>query len=130
MNFTYIAKREITDDHEEGETYSIAIGPRAMEPSRSVVKNSIQAKDGTRETLHDRTDVFWDITTDVIREADLPLWKEFMASVEANEVFTFDPKGSANFTDDPRAVEMDGAYKPERIEMNPLYRLSFRLREV
>lgn len=131
MNFTYIAKRALQSGHSEDTAYSLDIGAREMIPRRSPVKNSVQAKDGTRETLHDRTDIFWDIVTGVVQEADLPAWEEFLASVEANEEFLFDPNGSADNPDDPRTVEMvEGYYTPERIEMTKMYRFNFRLREV
>jgi len=130
MNFTYIAKRRIQDSHDEDTAYAIDIGATTLNVSRTPVKNSVQAKDGTRETLHDRTDVFWEVTTGVVTEDDLPAWEEFLSSVEANEEFLFDPYGTSANPDDPRTVEMvDGYYAPQRLDRQ-LFRFSFRLREV
>ncbi len=131
MLFTYIARRKLLGAHTLNTAYSIASAQVRMEPSRSPVVNSHQAKDGTRETLQDRTDRLWEITTGKIHEDDLPAWEEFLASVEAFETFLFDPSGWVGLEVAPRSVEMTaGFYNPRRIESSKYFQFSFTLREV
>lgn len=93
----------------------------------NVVRNSHRSLGGgSPEVLIHRRDVQIDVTTGLILEADIKKWREFLASVEGGETFTFDRYGSIASPSEPLTVYLvDDSYTESRDSNLMRYRISF-----
>jgi len=91
----YTATRKIIGGHSPSVAYDIDFDASSIDRSTKVNNKSNFALNGNRETLLWNQDVIWNVTATFILQANLPLWREFLASVSAGETFTFDPYGTA-----------------------------------
>jgi hypothetical protein len=91
----------------------------------------------TTETLTFGREVFIDVVAlgplgALITEAQMLQWREFLASVEGQETFTFDRYGTLAAPVEPRVAQLDSAdYIEERIAgvgNAGLYKLAFRVK--
>jgi hypothetical protein len=83
---------------------------------------------GAVETVLQRRDVLWSLTTDFIAEAGLAQWREFLASVEGGESFVVDPYGTAAAPDTPLVVSLESdSYQENRVAPRQ-YTIDFTVR--
>ncbi len=116
--------------HGAGQAYSIEIAVARLDPDRQIIKHIKRAQSGDAETLRVRADRLWSLTTDWISPSDQPLWTEFLTSVEAGEIFEFDPYGTIDDPDRPRIVEsLDDAITPQRVGRTGKITYTLNLRE-
>lgn len=88
-----------------------------------------RAIDGTQEVLRYRGDVLYDVTVNEVPHATMPLWREFLESVDGGEQFTFDAYGTIASPDNAEFCVMDtNAYTEQRIQSTMIYNISFRVR--
>ncbi len=128
--FTYTAKRRIATGHSSGTQYSMEKAAGPLTPEDRIIKNSWRALGGNEETLLDRIETVWNLTTDWIREAELEFWQEFTASVAAGEQFTFDPYGTIAVPDAPLTVALENkAIRWARAGSKKIFTVSLTLRE-
>ncbi len=112
-----------------GQSYELELGLQRIELSEKSVTNTAESLSGVRETLLHRDTYYYDVTTLFITGAELPQWQEFMASVKAGEIFSFDPYGTVASPDNVVSVTLDGEPRYQRIGTGLLYSISFRMRE-
>lgn len=126
---TYTAKRNLASGHGAGTSYNLETDAEKIDPVRKVVGSSGVALDGTSEGVIDRIERGWSVQTDIIEEADRPLWEEFIDSVAALESFIFDAYGTTAAADNPQTVLLEqGSDSWSRVGSTMLYRLSFKVR--
>lgn len=128
---TYTAKDRgsLYAGHTAGSSYSLETDAEKLDPKRKVVGHQSEALDGTTEGSLDRIERGFSVLTDIITEAQRPLWEEFIDSVAVAEAFTFDPYGTIAAPDAPITVRMVGDAGWQRLGgMN--YRLSFEVRKI
>ena len=92
-------------------------------------KDTAVSLGGTMETLLHRENYFYDITTKLIAKANLLQWQEFLSSVKAGEVFSFDEYGTIATPDNVKSVTLDGDPTYVREGITDYFRISFRVRE-
>lgn len=125
---TYTAKRDLANGHTAGTNYSLDFGAEKLERSQKIIRKQNASLGRLRETIYHGRDQFWDVTTDYIDEADLPLWREWYASVAGGETFQFDAYGTIATPDDPVVVLLDSdTYRETRIGTLMTYQISFRI---
>jgi hypothetical protein len=113
----------------DGQLYTLEFKPTKLDRSEKFVRQKAQALGGARETLFQRSDVFWDVNSGPLIETDVPQFREFLASVAAGETFVFDPYGTLGAPDNSWSVEIDiEQYQEDRISMIRLYNFPFRVR--
>lgn len=107
------------------------------ERSVSVIGVKQQPKGGgPAETLIDRRDVKIKVTAlgstgvDLIAKVDLPKWREFLASCEGEEQFTFDRYGFAAAVDDPKPAVLDSNSYDEMRMATDQFKIGFTVRMV
>lgn len=84
---------------------------------------------GASETLVQRRDVFIDVATNLILEANIKQWREFLASVEGEETFTLDRYGTNAVPVEPlQVVLVNSDYQEARDSNLMRYRLAFKVR--
>ena len=113
-----------------GESYDLQIGMEQIDRSVKVNRNAQHPiGGGAPEVLfHSRAELI-DIRTDFILEAEIKQWREFLASVEAGESFTFDQYGTIAAPVEPRPAILENAdYSEARVATTMKYRLSLRIR--
>lgn len=113
-----------------GQQYSIEFTPRKLERRARVKREQHVALGGSSETIRHRRDVYWDIVTGRVLEAQLAQWREFLASVEAEETFTIDLYGTIAVpgTQIFEAVLDSDDYSEDRLGAIQRYTIGFRLR--
>jgi hypothetical protein len=99
----------------------------------AVVKSVQRALSGVAaETLLQRRDVFLDVASNLILETGLyniKQWREFFASVESGESFTFDRYGTIALPVEPKSAVLEGEGYTESRDSNLMrYRISYGLR--
>lgn len=131
---TYTARRSIIAGHTINVAYSLDLNvvdlPIDREPSVSVQRSL----DGQQETIRFHAVEFYNVVLAVHTASQIAAIKEFLDSVEAKELFTFDPYGTANVPAAPLTASMDSnGYQLVRQPRgqsgsNDDYRASFRVR--
>lgn len=128
-SITYTAKRSLKSGHSADTEYSIDFDAQVLGKSYKTVKTTQKSLGGQSETMRIRRDAFWDVKTDLLSEADLDDWREFMASTDAGETFTFDPYGTIASPDDAVSVEReDESDGEDRVGDSLYYTISFKVR--
>jgi hypothetical protein len=92
---TYIAQREIRLGHVVGTSYIIEFAAQGLDRSGKVEKSVSTSLGGQSEAIRIRRDIFWNVKSDIIPESLMNDWREFLASTDANESFTFDAYGTS-----------------------------------
>lgn len=111
--------------------YSIDFTPRRLERRVNVKRKRNISIGGSVETILQRREVFWELNSGRLLEADLPQWREFLASVEVGESFTFDPYGTLAAPDAPFACLLESEnYAEDRIGVTRRYIVSLRFRRL
>ncbi|MDH4274623.1 MAG: hypothetical protein OEW08_06265 [Gammaproteobacteria bacterium] len=116
--------------HAVGSSYNLEIGAQVLSKSREVIKQTNRALDGTAEAVITRAGYLWAVKTARVTQANLPIWEEFLASVEGNETFTLDPYGTVAVPDKPVTVEITDTPRIERIKSLMAYYASFSVRQI
>jgi hypothetical protein len=113
------------------QVYTLEFSPSVLTRSAESINKSVRSLGGATETILHRRDVFWDINSGPISESALGQWREFLASVEGGEQFSFDPSGvhGAPAAAFPVMLDMD-KYQEDRLSTSLLYGITFRLREL
>ncbi len=126
---TYTALRSLKTGHTASVAYTINFDAQALNKSHKTIKTRTQSLGGNTETIRVRRDTFWNIKTDLLAESELDDWREFLASTDAGETFTFDAYGTAASPDDPISVEReDEDDAEERVGETMYYTVSFKVR--
>lgn len=109
--------------------YSLEFGVERADRAVSVVRNVRQPLGGgAPEVLTHRREPVIDVRTTVIPEAKLPQWREFLASVEGGETFTFDRYGTIAVPVEQKTVMLENeSYAEEREGTMFNYRIAFRV---
>lgn len=96
---------------------------------KGVVKTEARSLDGTIETLTDKRNTFYNITTGVLIPDDYKFIIQFLDSCESGETFTWDRDGTLATPDNALAAYLDSnGYVEERLENIVDRRISFRIR--
>lgn len=113
------------------QSYSIDVDFMSDDRDRRVTKFLNVAIDGNTETLTQRRQDFFNITSSYLdtTSTDYPQFIEFLDSVESGESFSFDRNGSVATPDNVVAAWIDGnGYTEQRLENIIGRRISFRIR--
>jgi len=113
------------------QSYSIDVSFTNDDRERLVTKFKNVALDGNIETLTQRREEFFNITSAVLDTAlsDYPQFIEFLDSCESGEVFTFDRVGSIAIPDNAVSAFLSGSgYTEQRLDNITGRRISFRIR--
>jgi len=126
---TYTAKRNISSGHTLSTQYTMDFTMSRADRRHNVYNRQSESLNGTRETLRYYGSEFYDITVNEIEHADLPLWREFIESVDGGETFTIDIYGTEASPDNPVTATLESNYYAEqRIQTTLYYNISFRVR--
>ena len=118
-------------EHGPGEQYSLEKPAGPLDPEDRIIASYQRTLSGRQETLLDRIESVWNLTTDWIRETEVVYWQEFLASVAAGETFSFDPYGSISSPDSPRNVIVENkSFRWSRVGSKKVYTISMTLLEV
>jgi hypothetical protein len=104
----YVARRSIIPGHSINTEYRIDLACLDVVPARTPNVTVNQAIGGRRETLRFFADNFFDVSLAALSGTPLLQVEEFLRSVEAGEVFTFDEYGSVNVPSNPVNAEIEG----------------------
>ena len=113
-----------------GQSYNLEIGVERIDRSIKVDRSMQQPLGGgAPEVLfHSRVELVG-VRTDFITEAQIKQWREFLASVEGGETFTFDRYGTVAAPVDPRTAMLESAdYSEDRLRGKMTYQLSLKIR--
>lgn len=113
------------------QSYSIDVRFTADDRQRQVTKIQSVALSGNTETLTQRREDFFNITSQVLdtTATNYDQFIEFLDSCESGETFDFDRVGSVATPVDPRTCRIDGnGYTEQRLENITDRRISFRIR--
>ncbi len=112
-------------------TYSFDVSFTTDDRERKVTKFTNVALDGNAETLTQRRQEYFNITTSAMDtgSTDYPQMIEFLDSCESGETFTFDRVGTVAVPDDELVAYLDGSgYVEQRLPNITGRRISFRIR--
>ena len=134
----YKAKRSLISGHVLDVNYDLDLRLRDMDRQRQPVKTESRSQGGASETVYDRADVVWAITSAIyVDGAALENLREFLDSAEAGEQFQWSKYGSAGDSPDlsiPARLASTG-YTETRVQKKGAggqvdgYRLSFQIIE-
>lgn len=112
------------------QSYSLEFGGNRLDRSVKVQRSeALPMGGGAPEVLLYRRETFDEITTTWITEAQLLQWREFMASVEGGEVFTYDKYGTVAVPVSPKQATLASTeYSEAREGMDFVYRITFTVR--
>jgi hypothetical protein len=112
-----------------GQSYSLEPQFEQAERSVKMKRNEVQPlADVPPEVLLHRRETHFEMLTDILTEAELPQWREFLASVAAGESFTLDRYGTLAAPVEARqAVLASDDYSEKRLG-GQLYRIAFSAR--
>lgn len=114
--------------------WDIEFTPRMLNDTREGINQSLTAIDGSTVTTRMRTDEKFVVESGLLTYAQLTsqYWKEFAASVESGESFTFDARGTVASPDDPRSVILDPGSSVQFTHLHPVdkWRVSFTCRVI
>lgn len=111
------------------QAYELEFFPSVLERDVKIIRKASRSLGGAMETLLQRRDVFFTLNTGPILEAALAQWREFIASVEGGEVFTFDPDGLPGIPDVPFSAVLDSArYEEDRLSTTGHYSIELVIR--
>lgn len=114
-----------------GQSYSLEFKAEKVDRSEDV-KRSMQQPigGGAPEVLNYRSEVYVDVLTEILDEAtQVPQVREFLASVQAGEVFTFDRYGTVAAPVDPRQAMLSSEkYAEQRVMTSLRQRIPFQVR--
>lgn len=129
MYVTYTAVRSLIGGHSAATDYSLTFKASASERMAKTTRNSQTSLGGQTESLRVRQDVMWEIETNVVLEADIPNWREFLDSVDNCETFTLDLTGTVAVPVDPVSVEMvEDSYSEQRLGLTDNVKIRFKVR--
>ena len=126
VTYTAVDRGTLLAAHTAGESYTIEFDAQVLQRSQKRQNHQRTAMGGRTETLRVRKEIYWDVPTDFILQADLPEWYEFLDSVDAGETFTLDPYGTVASPDDPLTVELEGNPSEPREGSIKIYKIQFR----
>lgn len=128
---TYTARRSLIAGHVAGESYSFDQPLSAATPSAQSDRSRHVAMDGTTETVFNRVESRWQITTTILDSDGLRQMREFLDSALGGEAFTLDVYGTQAAPDSPTNVLLESdSYSVERVGTGHMYRVSFEVREL
>lgn len=114
-----------------GQSYSLEFKAEKVDRSEDV-KRSMQQPigGGAPEVLNYRSEVYVDVLTEILDEAtQVPQVREFLASVQAGEVFIFDRYGTIAAPVDPRQAMLSSEkYAEQRVMTSLRQRIPFQVR--
>lgn len=118
--------------HAVGESVSLEFGPEQADRSRKVDRTSQRAAGGgAAEVMLNYSDQFDNVRTGRQTEAQVLLWREYLASVAAGEVHTWDKYGTVAVPVAPVSVQLESEAVAEAREGGDFfYRVAFQLRLV
>lgn len=114
---TYTAKRNIIGGHTIDTVYQIETAFQIIDQDAREFGTSIEMLGGAIEYDLDRLTEFVSLRSDVVVEADLLEWKEFLTSVQGRETFSVDLTGTiASPGTDLSSIMHRGGFKPVRTQ--------------
>jgi hypothetical protein len=93
---TYIAKRRLIPGRIVGFEYDLDIEPAVLDLSDEADSSAHISLSGKTETVFNRLDETWSVTTVPLDMAGMLAFREFLASASDGQTITFDPYGTAN----------------------------------
>jgi len=126
---TYIAKRGVISGHTASMSYNLETSAMDVTPSHSADMSSNITLDGTTESLLNRIDKSYSVSTGWIASSSVDAWWEFIDSVAAAETFTFDAVGTIAVPVNPIIVVLEGKARCSHTAGGIWYRFSFTVRE-
>lgn len=126
--FSYTAKRKLISGHTEDTAYDIDIVCEQITAQVKTDKTVHTPWQGPPETIFRRADEYRNIATGIVpagAERDQIL--EFLYSVYAGEIFTFDEHGAAASPDNPVSAMLDGDFSEVVTSSRGLYKYSFKI---
>lgn len=117
--------------HGNGQQYTLESKATTLSKNRVRESNTEEAIEKSySQTLLHWSGYEWEVETDRFYHASLALWEEFEASVEARELFTFDPYGYVATPGTTYSVEAIKAPQIKRIAHRMEYACSLTVRVV
>jgi len=127
-NVQYLAARSLkagvlVDDPIDFD-FSVSVVDRSTKP----IGGSSVSLDGHEETVRDRTDEIYAITTVPVLEANFDDFRQFLDSCDGGEQFTFDPYGTSAAPVQPmNCILKSKGYKEKRVSQRYIS-VSFQVR--
>jgi len=113
-----------------GDEYSLDIGIDKDERTELVKSKAPVSIGGSQETVLQRVDVFHEININNVPKNSLPIYRNWLQSVNSGEVFTIDMDGTIALPEDPVSVISDGGHSENRVGTLDLYNIPVKLREI
>lgn len=131
VTYTAVDRDSLVSGHSAGTSYDLDFRAASIaRPRKRDVEASVSLS-GKTETLFNRQDKVWSITTTLVSDADYAQWEEFLDSVAAGEPFTLDAYASgAASPSDPKTVVLVGDPTEPHEAKTMKRRISFKAREV
>jgi hypothetical protein len=117
-------------EHGSGELYSIDFDGSMIYPTHSPDIEPSIAENGYTESVINRIDYGWTVTTTLRDLSARGSWREFLASVANYESFTFDPDGTSSVPISPVTVVMEGKQDFKPVDQTGQFRVNFQVREL
>jgi hypothetical protein len=113
-----------------GQSYTLETGIVQATRSVNVIRSEKQPiGGGAPEVLLQREEVFIDVTTSVLQESQIAQWREFLASVQGGELFTFDRYGTLASPVEPKSAMLAStSYTEMREGSSFVYQIAFKVR--
>lgn len=126
---SYTAKRSLMSGVNENDSitydFELSVIDRQAKPTR---KTQI-ALGGAQETLRERTEMFWNVTTVPVLESDIENFRQFLDSVDGGETFLFDPYGTLAAPVQVMACTLSSKGYTERRVSHRWLSVSFQVRQ-
>lgn len=131
VTYTAVDRGSLVSGHSDGTSYSLDFRAASINRARGRDAEESVSLSGKTETLFNRQDKTWTITTTHVEDADFGQWEEFLDSVAGGESFTLDPYASgAASPSDPKTVVLVGDPTEPHAGQTLKRRISFKAREV
>lgn len=114
-----------------GQSYSIEFKAEAVDRKVKFKRNEQRPiGGGAAEVLFQYSDAVVDVMTEILSEvSQVPQFREFLASVAAGEIFTFDRYGTIASPVDPRQAQLESVgYDEQRVMSTMQQRIPFSVR--
>lgn len=96
-----------------GESYDVDIETSGYARSRDIIKNAHKSLSGSVETVRQREEVKYNVTTTPLSIANLVEVRSLLRNVDGGESFTFDAKGSIASPYNPETVVLESESENE-----------------
>lgn len=113
---SYAAKRSLKGGVSVDDPIDFDFSVSALDRTTKPAIGSQTSLSGYQETIRDRTDIQYKVTTLPVLEAAFDDFRQFLDSVDGGEFFTFDPYGTiAVPVDAQNCIMVSKGYKEKRV---------------